>query len=328
MKKEPRISVLTSCYNSSAYVRESIESVLSQPYTNFEFILINDGSTDNTLTILNEYALRDERIVVINKSNTGLTDSLNQGLQLAKGVFVARLDADDIVIGDRFTKQINFLHQHPDIALAGSNAYVIDLRGTLMSETVLPSDIDELKHNVVNKLHTFPHSSIMFNKNEVMSIGGYNERFIKAQDFDLYLRLYSNNKKIACIGEKLIKLRAYMGSTGNNDSQTLQARMALASSASYFRRISGLVDYSSSSEEKWHLFFDAVNTWYRKMNLQNKVTAKLYFQESRRRLKNHDISNSLTMLAKAFSNDPLFLFYKGMGLRIPEDLNEIIKMNI
>jgi len=128
------------------------------------------------------------------------------------------------------------------------------------------------------------------------------------------------------MGEKLIKLRAYMGSTGNNDSQTLQARMALASSACYFRRMSGRIDYSARSEEKWELFYSVVNTWYKAMNLQNKVKAKLYFQESRRQLKNHSIAASLKMLANALFNDPLFFLYKGMGLKIPDDFDEIIKV--
>ena len=117
----PRISVLMPAYNSEQYVAESIESILNQTFTDFEFIIINDGSTDNTAKIIDEYAKRDERIKFVNNSkNKGLIGVLNEGLNLARGEYIARMDSDDISLPTRFERQIAYMELHPKCGVLGT----------------------------------------------------------------------------------------------------------------------------------------------------------------------------------------------------------------
>ena len=104
---EPLISVLLCTYNDEKYIKDAIESILNQTFKKFEFIIVNDGSTDRTLDIIKQY--NDERIVLIDKKNTGLTDSLNLGVSIAKTNWIARMDGDDISINNRFENQIKYL---------------------------------------------------------------------------------------------------------------------------------------------------------------------------------------------------------------------------
>ena len=106
-KSEPLITVLMAVYNGERWLHDSINSILDQTYTNFEFIIVNDGSTDNSPQIINKFAFNDRRITIYNKKNSGLTDSLNFGIQKAKGKWIARIDADDISSPGRLKKQLN-----------------------------------------------------------------------------------------------------------------------------------------------------------------------------------------------------------------------------
>ena len=109
-KETPLISVILPVYNCEKYIRDSIQSILDQVFNDFELIIINDGSTDNTFGIIKSFS--DDRIILVNQVNHGLTFSLNVGLSLAKGKYIARMDADDISLPDRFKKQVNFLSEN------------------------------------------------------------------------------------------------------------------------------------------------------------------------------------------------------------------------
>ena len=114
--KEPLVTVLLPAYNSEAFVRESLQSILDQTFTDFELIVIDDASTDGTVALVK--AFQDSRIRLVQKPhNTGYTDSLNNGIRLARGRYIARMDADDISLPHRFQKQVQFLDAHPDVAL-------------------------------------------------------------------------------------------------------------------------------------------------------------------------------------------------------------------
>jgi len=124
MPHTPRISVLMPAYNVEKYVGEAIESILNQTFTDFEFIIINDGSTDNTAKIIQEYAKQDKRIRFIdNKKNQGLIAVLNQGLDLCTGEYIARMDSDDISLPERFEKQIKYMDEHPECGVVGGFGY-------------------------------------------------------------------------------------------------------------------------------------------------------------------------------------------------------------
>ncbi|HEY9660554.1 MAG TPA: glycosyltransferase, partial [Allocoleopsis sp.] len=126
----PQISVLMAVYNGSRYVAEAIESILNQTFTDFEFLIIEDGSTDNTVQILQDYANRDPRIKLIqNEQNIGLTKSLNKGLKLAQGKYIARQDADDVSLPHRFEQQIAVFAQNPAAVLVSCSLELIDATG-------------------------------------------------------------------------------------------------------------------------------------------------------------------------------------------------------
>lgn len=141
----PKVSVVMSVYNGEKYLPETIDSILNQTFKDFEFIIINDGSTDKTAKILTSYD--DPRIRIFNQENMGLTKSLNRAISLAKGEYIARMDADDISYPERLKKQVDYLNKNPDIGLVGSKYIRIDKRGRKIDEINVPIGTDNiLKH--------------------------------------------------------------------------------------------------------------------------------------------------------------------------------------
>lgn len=185
MHDNPTISVIMSVYNGKEYLRESIESILNQTFTDFEFIIIDDGSTDNSLKIIQKF--NDTRIRIIeNKNNIGLTKSLNKALQQATGKYIARQDADDISLPNRFKEQVNYLNNHPEIVLLGTNIYLIDENSKIIGKRITS---EKPNINKLKKKNQFTHGSVMY-KNEIISqLGGYNELFKYSQDYELWLRI-------------------------------------------------------------------------------------------------------------------------------------------
>lgn len=136
-----KVSVVMPVYNSEKYLKESIESILNQSYSDLEFIIINDGSTDNSFKIIKEYAKLDKRINVISRENKGIVYSLNEAIRLAKGEYIARMDADDISAPKRIEKQISFLKSHRDIDILGTQVKVVGN---------ISNDIKEKNENKLN----------------------------------------------------------------------------------------------------------------------------------------------------------------------------------
>ncbi|MDJ0799829.1 MAG: glycosyltransferase [Calothrix sp. MO_167.B12] len=201
----PKVTVLTAVYNGESYLREAIDSILAQTFPDFEFLIINDGSTDSTQEIIQFYD--DPRIRLINNEyNLGLTRSLNKGLELAKGEFIARQDADDISEPERLAKQVAFLETHPEVALVGTWYKDIDPQGNLIGECNLPCDCTQIRWDILFYC-PFVHSAVMFRKHTIAEqIGFYDEAFSYAQDYDLWWRI-SRRLQVANINEYLMKLR-------------------------------------------------------------------------------------------------------------------------
>ncbi|MCC7551071.1 MAG: glycosyltransferase [Methanobacterium sp.] len=210
MSRNPRVSVLMAVYNGTPYLSESIESILHQEWEDFEFIIVNDASTDNSQKIIETYS--DGRIQLINnQKNLGLTRSLNKALQYAEGEYVARQDADDVSIPSRLQKQVSFLDEHPQVALVGSSVFRIDKNGKIIGEVVNrtePSFSDMLDWN------HFKHGSVMFNKSIICDLRGYNPLFRYAQDHDLWIRV-SRDHPVMNLTETLYKLRIHNESIGS-----------------------------------------------------------------------------------------------------------------
>ena len=143
----PVISILMSVYNGEKYLHAAVDSILKQTFKDFEFIIINDGSIDRSREILESY--QDERIVLIHQENKGLTRALNKGLSLAKGEFIARMDADDSCKPERLEKQVAFLRENPGIVLLGSNCFNIDGDGDIIGQIDLPTGGVQIKWNLL-----------------------------------------------------------------------------------------------------------------------------------------------------------------------------------
>jgi glycosyltransferase involved in cell wall biosynthesis len=219
MDSNIKISVLMAVYNGEKYIREAIDSILSQTMRDFEFIIVNDGSKDRTLEIIESYT--DKRIVIVNnKKNLGLIDSLNKGLELARGKYIARLDHDDIAIPYRLYTQYSFMENHPYIDVVGSWTECIDPNGKSVKISRNVTDPILIKYEFIFN-NVMLHSSIFFKTDLVRKNGGYSKEFIHSEDYEMY----SNpQRELRCanIPEVLFKLRLHENSiTGSVDTQPL-----------------------------------------------------------------------------------------------------------
>lgn len=204
--KKTTISVVMSVYNEPLeWLKESIESIINQTYKNFEFIIINDNSLDQKLSnFLNYYKNKYSNIVLIeNPENLGLTKSLNIGLKAARGTYVARMDADDISLPNRLETQLDFMSHNAEIFLIGSGTYNIDQDGKIIKNCNPIIEENKLKKKLLKK-NCICHSTIFFKNKENCF---YREKFLYAQDYDFYLRLIYEKRRILNIPEKLIKYR-------------------------------------------------------------------------------------------------------------------------
>lgn len=189
---KPMISVIMPVFNCAKYIQQTIDSILSQTFKDFEVIIVNDGSTDNTGLIIKKN--EDKRLKVINnKKNMGVTKSLNLALQNAKGEFIARCDGDDINTRKRFSIQVEFLSKNSDIILVGSNARIINEKGENIGYCLMPKTDQQIKRMLWMK-NPFVHSTVMFKRKALEKIGKYNELFNGAEDYDLWFRLLKIGK--------------------------------------------------------------------------------------------------------------------------------------
>lgn len=198
MKKRnnPKISVVMSVFNGQDFLKEAIESILEQSFTNFEFIIIDDASTDGTTEILESFKKRDKRIKIIrNKKNLNLSRSLNKGLRQAQGEFIARMDADDISEKNRLKIQANFLKKNPKVAFCGSWVILINQSGKKIGERKYPTEYREIK-KIIMHYNPFIHPTVMIKREILEKMGFYDFKLNAAGDYDLFLRMVKNYQAI------------------------------------------------------------------------------------------------------------------------------------
>ena len=187
--KEPMVSIIMSVHNGMPFLIEAMKSVQQQTWTDFEFIIINDGSSDDSGGYIEKNQGNDKRIILIKQSNLGLTKSLNRGIKISKGEYIARIDADDIWHKDKLAKQIKYLEAHPNCALLGTAYQRIDANGAYLGEaTIAIFNSDNLIRDAITKFNPFFHSSVIFRRDACMQLGGYDEFYRYAQDYNLWVR--------------------------------------------------------------------------------------------------------------------------------------------
>lgn len=201
----PKISVIMPVYNGERYLKEAIDSILSQTYGDFELIIIDDGSTDATEKMILAY--QDHRIRYDkNEKNLGVAASLNRGLDLAKGEYVARMDADDISLSDRFEKQVNFMEAHPEVGVLGGAVLLLFPEGTCKFP-LSPSD-DQIRVDLLFN-SAFAHPAVMIRRSVLTGLR-YEEEFIKCEDYRLWTKL-APVCKMANLSDVILQYRQHDG---------------------------------------------------------------------------------------------------------------------
>lgn len=208
MNDEPLISVVLPVYNAEKYVREAVESVLAQTFSNFELIVINDGSTDRSGSILRDLAAVDRRVVLVDRPNGGLVSALNEGIKLARAGLIARMDADDIVMPDRFAEQYRRMSDAPELGAIGSFILIVDADGAIIRQGDYPVSEGDVG-SFLEVGCPFAHPTVMMRKEAVVAAGGYRKAFSHAEDYDLWLRIHELGYALGNIPKPLLKYRVH-----------------------------------------------------------------------------------------------------------------------
>ena len=204
-------------YNAAAYLDEAIRSILSQTFRDFEFIIVNDGSTDSTPSILKRYAELDSRIQVHHQENQGMISALNRGCRLARGEFIARMDADDISFPDRLEKQLAYIEEHPSIGILGTWINNIDKNGLLRGTWRPPTDSKMLKWTLFFGV-CVAHPSVLMRRELIKQLNFYRPEAAHVEDVDLWFRA-SSLTEFGNVSEVLLKYRVWTGSTHQSGLQ-------------------------------------------------------------------------------------------------------------
>jgi glycosyltransferase involved in cell wall biosynthesis len=208
-------------YNAERYVVEAIESILAQTFRDFEFLIIDDGSTDRSLQILRKYERQDARIRLISRRNTGIVIALNEMVGLARGVFIARMDADDIAYAVRFERQVEHLRRNPECVVVGAKVLLVDSKGAPICEWCHEQTHQEVDDAHLGRGWPMVHPAVMMRREAVLKLGGYRPRYYTIEDRDLFLRL-AEIGTVANLPDTLLKYRKHVQSICHRFSRTQQ----------------------------------------------------------------------------------------------------------
>ena len=224
-KSDILVSIIMPVYNAEKYLFAAVQSIIQQTYQNFELIIINDGSTDQSDIIIKEL-LYDARIVYISRDNKGLVYTLNEGLGIAKSDYIARMDADDICHPERIQRQLSFLINNSDIAVVGCASFIIDENSEVIGRRKTISSY--FLNNALQLFGpTLTHPSVMFNRNLLGNDLYYSNSYIHAEDFELWLRL-TNNYKVENISDQLFYYRINTHGVSHSHDRIQKLNAAIA----------------------------------------------------------------------------------------------------
>jgi glycosyltransferase involved in cell wall biosynthesis len=227
MNSLPAISVVLPVYNAEAFVSEAVESILAQTFTDFELIAINDGSTDGSGKILQELAARDSRMVLIDRTNGGLVSALNEGIRRARAPLIARMDADDVSMPERFALQYARMTAEPTLGVLGSFIRIMNKEGRIIRLGNYPVSAAEVARFME---HGCPvaHPTVMMRREAVLKAGGYRKIFSHCEDYDLWLRISELGYAIANFPQPLLNYRVHGAnvSTVHREAQELGTTIA------------------------------------------------------------------------------------------------------
>lgn len=235
LQKMPAVSVVLPVYNGGRYLHQAIDSVLRQTFEDFELILINDGSTDESGIIIRDFASSDARVILIERENRGLIESLNEGLNASRGELVARMDADDVCRPNRFAMQVAYMQAHPECIALGSRIQLIDPEGLPIKEMGSALHHEVIDADYMQGRCSFFHPTVMFRRAGAIKIGGYQKEFKHAEDVDFFLRL-AEQGCLANLPDVLLEYRQHMQSVGYAHASSQTASTQAAVTAARLRR--------------------------------------------------------------------------------------------
>ena len=219
LRNTPAVSVVLPVFNGGPYLEEAILSIRNQSFKDFEFIIINDGSTDRSLDLIKVHASEDSRIVLIDRENRGLVNSLNEGVNIARGELIARMDADDVALPDRLSKQYEFMSLNAGVVAAGTGYLLIDEDGDPIRIFRHSTEDSALQQQGLQRFTPICHPTAIFKKKEFLAVGGYREVSMLAEDLDLWLRM-GEQGKLGNLSDVLVKYRQHSASL--SESKQLQ----------------------------------------------------------------------------------------------------------
>lgn len=243
MSPVPAISVTLPVFNAEAYIGEAVESILGQTLADFELIIINDGSSDRSGPILQELAARDPRINLIERPNGGLVSALNDAIALARGDFIARMDADDIAMPERLALQYARMTSEPGLGVLGSFIRIVDHAGRTIRMADYPVTVEEVA-KFIELGSPVAHPSVMIRRDVLRATGAYRQVFRHCEDYDLWLRITELGYGIANLPVPLLNYRVH----GNNVSSVhreAQETATLVARAAHRSRKLGFGDPTS-----------------------------------------------------------------------------------
>jgi len=242
-----------SCFNAERWLADSIESVLSQTWRDFEFILVDDGSKDATADIISHYRESDRRIVSISKPNTGLANSLNTGIACAQGAWIARLDADDLCEPNRLELQLHCASKQSNLAFIGTGLTLIDEQGIRMADHKYPTSHQGLLSHLQTARKFPAHSSAFIRTEAFRRVGGYRPQIRRAEDWDLWLRL-SEVGELLSLSEPLVRIRKHGAQISHDEGGVRQKVDSHVAIVSYWLRRGGHPDPVDADNQRFELF--------------------------------------------------------------------------
>jgi len=214
----PTVSVALAVHNGDRYLPACLDSILHQTLTDFEFLIIDDGSSDRALQILQQYAAQDRRIKLVSRENRGIAKTRNELLAMATGEFVAVMDGDDVAMPDRFARQVEFLRTHAEVVCVGSALDWIDQQGRYLGHCPMPESDGEIQRLLLGGISLLHHPCTMTRREALLRAGGYDESMVASVDLDLWLRL-GELGKLANLPEVLLHYRLHPRSITNAQQQ-------------------------------------------------------------------------------------------------------------
>lgn len=272
-----QVTVLMSTYNAEKYIAETIESILNQTYKDFELLISEDGSTDNTLNIIKQYSEKDARIKIFAHENMGIALSFNQAIKLIENEWIVRMDADDIMMPNRMERQVAFIQENPDIAVASSFVYNIDENGKIIAKYESPLTNREIVADRVKRNHAigFHHPAVIMRKSVVQEVGGYRQEFFPTEDLDLWNRIAERGYTILVQPEYLLKYRIHGTSTSISRAKTQAQKIRWIEECIVKRR-------NGYPEPTWQEFLDSQKRkpWWDRLNQERLDMGFSYYKSA------------------------------------------------